>query len=87
MDGLTDLLMTDISFLLETNDSGIALDRDIEAGLLSSDELKDDDEYEDIQEDIKEECERYGIVRSIEIPRPVDGVEVPGVGKVSKLSK
>ena len=24
----------------------------------------------------------YGVVRSIEIPRPVEGVEVPGVGKV-----
>lgn len=46
------------------------------------DELKDDEEYEDIQEDIREECSRYGIVRSVEIPRPVEGVEVPGVGKV-----
>ena len=45
-------------------------------------ELKDDEEYEDIQEDIREECSRYGIVRSVEIPRPVEGVEVPGVGKV-----
>lgn len=33
-------------------------------------------------EDIKEECNKYGVVRSIEIPRPIDGVEVPGCGKV-----
>jgi len=36
----------------------------------------------DILEDIKEECAKYGYVKSIEIPRPVPGVEVPGVGKV-----
>ncbi len=36
----------------------------------------------DILEDIKEECTKYGIVKSVEIPRPIEGVEVPGVGKV-----
>ena len=49
---------------------------------MTVDELRDDEEYEDIVDDIREECSRYGIVRSVEIPRPVDGVEVPGVGKV-----
>lgn len=49
---------------------------------VTPDELKDDEEYEDIVDDIREECSRYGIVRSVEIPRPVEGVEVPGVGKV-----
>ncbi|KAL3274588.1 hypothetical protein HHI36_015969 [Cryptolaemus montrouzieri] len=50
--------------------------------MVTPDELKDEDEYEDILEDIKEECNKYGVVRSIEIPRPIDGVEVPGCGKV-----
>merc|ERR1719431_636498 len=50
--------------------------------MVTPDELKDDEEYEDIVDDIREECGRYGVVRSIEIPRPVEGVEVPGVGKV-----
>lgn len=50
--------------------------------MVMPEELKDDDEYDDILEDIREECSRYGIVRSVEIPRPVEGVEVPGVGKV-----
>ena len=36
----------------------------------------------DIIEDVKEECGKYGIVRSVEIPRPIKGVEVPGIGKV-----
>lgn len=55
--------------------------------MVTPDELRDEEEYEDILEDIKEECSKYGIVRSIEIPRPIDGVEVPGCGKVSKFFK
>ncbi|XP_053371144.1 splicing factor U2AF 65 kDa subunit-like [Clarias gariepinus] len=45
-------------------------------------ELLDDDDYEEILEDVREECCKYGNVRSIEIPRPVHGVEVPGCGKI-----
>jgi len=45
-------------------------------------ELVDDDEYDDILEDIREECAKYGHVRSLEIPRPIEGVDVPGLGKV-----
>ncbi|KAJ1110570.1 hypothetical protein NDU88_007920 [Pleurodeles waltl] len=45
-------------------------------------ELLDDDEYEEIVEDVREECSKYGTVKSIEIPRPVDGVEVPGCRKI-----
>lgn len=45
-------------------------------------ELLDDEEYEEIVEDVRDECGKYGLVKSIEIPRPVDGVEVPGCGKV-----
>lgn len=50
--------------------------------MVTEDELVDDEEYEDILEDIKEECGKYGGVRSIEIPRPIPNVEVPGVGKI-----
>jgi splicing factor U2AF 65 kDa subunit len=45
-------------------------------------ELEEEEEYEDILEDIREECGKYGTVRSLEIPRPIRGVEVPGVGKI-----
>ncbi|KAJ1073128.1 hypothetical protein K5549_015361 [Capra hircus] len=45
-------------------------------------ELLDDEEYEEIVEDVRDECGKYGLVKSIEIPRPVDGVEVPGCGKI-----
>lgn len=41
--------------------------------MVTADELRDEEEYEDILEDIKEECNKYGIVRSIEIPKPIEG--------------
>ena len=50
--------------------------------MVTPDELQDEEEYEDILEDIREECGKYGAVRSVEIPRPVPGVDVPGLGKV-----
>ena len=39
----------------------------------------------DIYEDVKNECSRSGKVISLEIPRPIKNVEVPGVGKVSRM--
>ncbi|CAH1711456.1 splicing factor U2AF 50 kDa subunit-like [Aphis gossypii] len=50
--------------------------------MVTPDELKDEEEYEDILEDIREECSKYGVVRSLEIPRPIEGIDVPGCGKV-----
>jgi len=37
----------------------------------------------DIMEDVREECSKYGFVKSLEIPRPIQDVDVPGVGKVN----
>ncbi|CAN9505948.1 unnamed protein product [Ophioblennius macclurei] len=50
--------------------------------MVMPEELLDDEDYEEILEDIRVECCKYGGVRSIEIPRPMDGVEVPGCGKI-----
>lgn len=52
--------------------------------MVAPEELLDDEEYEEIVEDVKEECSKYGQVKSIEIPRPVDGLEIPGTGKVKE---
>lgn len=52
--------------------------------MVAPEELIDDDEYEEIVEDVRDECSKYGQVKSIEIPRPVDGLEIPGTGKVQK---
>jgi len=48
------------------------------------DDLNDDDEYEEIMEDVKEECSKFGTVLSVQIPRPtgMDEVNVNGVGKI-----
>ncbi|KAK1799024.1 hypothetical protein P4O66_007299, partial [Electrophorus voltai] len=50
--------------------------------MVMPEELLDDEDYEEILEDIRQECCKHGRVRSIEIPRPVDGVDVPGCGKI-----
>jgi len=50
--------------------------------MVTPEELQDDEEYDDIVEDVREECNKHGRVKSIEIPRPEEGVDVPGVGKV-----
>lgn len=54
--------------------------------MVAPEELLDDEEYEEIVEDVRDECSKYGQVKSIEIPRPVDGLEVPGTGKVGAAS-
>lgn len=51
--------------------------------MVTAEELVDEEEFEDIIDDIREECSKYGSVRSIEIPRPIEGVDVPGLGKVN----
>lgn len=53
--------------------------------MVAPEELLDDEEYEEIVEDVREECGKYGQVKSIEIPRPVDGLEIPGTGKVGDI--
>lgn len=53
--------------------------------MVAPEELLDDEEYEEIVEDVRDECSKYGQVKSIEIPRPVDGLEVPGTGKVGAV--
>lgn len=50
--------------------------------MVTPEDLMDEEDYEDILEDIRMECCKFGVVRSIEIPRPIEGVEVPGLGKV-----
>ena len=36
----------------------------------------------EICQDVKEECEKYGKVIEIKVPRPSGGRQVPGVGKI-----
>ncbi|KAK4337894.1 hypothetical protein RND71_042381 [Anisodus tanguticus] len=51
--------------------------------VVSADELKDDEDYEDIMEDMRTECGKFGNLVNLVIPRPKpDDEPTPGVGKV-----
>lgn len=51
--------------------------------VVTADDLKDDDEYQDIMVDMKEEGEKFGPLVNVVIPRPGPNGELgPGVGKV-----
>ena len=41
-----------------------------------------DEEYNDILEDIKDECSKFGTIKTVVIPRPEYGKIIPGVGKI-----
>lgn len=72
-----------IPTLIDTTDD-LATDVLCLMNMITTDDLRDDEEYEDIVEDIRDECNKIGSVRSIEIPRPINGIDVPGCGKVCK---
>lgn len=51
--------------------------------MVTPEELIDNQEYEEICEDIKEECEKYGQVLEMKVPRPSGGSrQSTGVGKI-----
>lgn len=51
--------------------------------VVTADDLKDDEEYQDIMIDMKEEGEKFGSLVKVVIPRPgPNGELAPGVGKV-----
>lgn len=39
--------------------------------MVTPEDLVDDREYEDVYEDVKEECSKFGVVEDLRIPRPV----------------
>lgn len=51
--------------------------------MVTVDELLDNDDYEEIVEDVGEECGKFGRILSLKIPRPSGGSrQQPGVGKI-----
>ncbi|KAH3914690.1 U2 snRNP auxiliary factor large subunit [Parastagonospora nodorum] len=50
--------------------------------MVTSDELINDEEYEEIKEDIEEECQKYGPIVETKIPRPAGARSSLGVGKI-----
>lgn len=51
--------------------------------MVTPEELEDDDEYQDIWDDIAEECSKFGKIIDMKIPRPNKSEPVPGCGLVS----
>jgi len=51
--------------------------------MVTPDELMDKDDYEEICEDVREECSKYGTIVDLKVPRPVGGSrQSAGVGKI-----
>ncbi|ORZ21824.1 hypothetical protein BCR41DRAFT_350084 [Lobosporangium transversale] len=50
--------------------------------MVTPEDLEEDQDYEEIVEDVRDECGKFGQVIDIKIPRPVDGQPVSGVGKI-----
>ena len=51
--------------------------------MVTGDDLMDADEYDDILQDVKDECDKFGKVLDMQVPRPLGrSGEGPGVGKV-----
>lgn len=76
--GLFSGMATGDSGSLETPSNVICLTQ-----VVSADELRDDEEFEEILEDMREECGKFGTIENIVIPRPAPSGELPpGVGKV-----
>ncbi|KAL5872648.1 hypothetical protein ACKVWC_008271 [Pyricularia oryzae] len=51
--------------------------------MVTADELMDNDDYEEICEDVQEECAKYGTVIELKVPRPSSGAkQAAGVGKI-----
>lgn len=50
--------------------------------MVTPDELLNDDEYDEIKEDIHEECSKYGTILEVKIPRPAGVRSSAGVGKI-----
>ncbi|KAL2504289.1 Splicing factor U2af large subunit A [Abeliophyllum distichum] len=51
--------------------------------VVTPDELRDDEDYEDIVEDMRTECGKFGTLTNVFIPRPnPNGEPTPGLGKV-----
>ncbi|CRK23860.1 hypothetical protein BN1708_013835 [Verticillium longisporum] len=51
--------------------------------MVTADELMDNEDYEEIVEDVQEECAKYGTVLEVKVPCPVGGSrQSAGVGKI-----
>ncbi|KAG6031384.1 hypothetical protein E4U41_007586 [Claviceps citrina] len=51
--------------------------------MVTPEELLDNEEYEEICDDVRDECSKYGTILELKIPRPIGGSrQAAGVGKI-----
>ncbi|ROW05899.1 hypothetical protein VPNG_07992 [Cytospora leucostoma] len=51
--------------------------------MVTPEELMDNDDYEEICEDVRDECQKFGQITELKVPRPVGGSrQSAGVGKI-----
>ncbi|QPH00888.1 hypothetical protein C2857_004972 [Epichloe festucae Fl1] len=51
--------------------------------MVTPEELLDNEEYEEICDDVRDECSKYGTILELKIPRPISGSrQAAGVGKI-----
>jgi splicing factor U2AF subunit len=53
--------------------------------VVSVDELRDDAEFAEIEEDMREECSKYGEVAAMRIPRPAGDADAPPVAGLGRV--
>eukprot|EP00741_Cyanophora_paradoxa_P025541 tig00000383_g24647.t1 len=53
------------------------------SNMVALEDLKDDEGYEEIRDDVKDECEKFGTVENVFIPRPdPENASVKGLGRI-----
>lgn len=73
-----------MSMLAGTTSQGLEEGRVLQLlNMVTPEELIDNEDYEEICEDVKEECEKFGKVLEMKVPRPTGGSrQSNGVGKI-----
>jgi splicing factor U2AF subunit len=81
--GAIEMGVNAMSMLAGTQSADLVEGRVIQLlNMVTAEELMDNDEYEEICDDVKEECEKFGKVLEIKVPRPSGTRTNPGVGKI-----
>mmetsp|Transcript_19966 Transcript_19966/g.25153 ORF Transcript_19966/g.25153 Transcript_19966/m.25153 type:complete len:699 (+) Transcript_19966:104-2200(+) len=82
-DGMAEVLLKPVEIKPVGDENGDPTRVVCLTNMVTPEELVDDQEFEDIKEDVADECNKFGTVKSIEIPRPAAaGEHVPGLGKI-----
>ncbi|KAI5466272.1 hypothetical protein BGZ63DRAFT_420774 [Mariannaea sp. PMI_226] len=79
-----DVGITAISGLASQTTTDIETSRVLQLlNMVTAEELMDNDDYEEICEDVREECSKYGNIIDLKVPRPTGGSrQSAGVGKI-----